>query len=213
MHRFPGATWTSAHVYGEGEKNIARGLTYYHTPKCASMWMRAYLAQLGQNHARDRWEPTVFVHEPLDHYRKIVIVRDPVSRWLSVCPARDIIETVSRDLYSVQALFADLSSWLLDEHLAPQMHFIQGLDLTHAVWFNCDMDLSGAMQTFFQQQDFRDYQAPPIINQQAQDAATQRARQIWHELLTTPEYFASFQLAYHDDYLMLDSIKYYDCHS
>jgi hypothetical protein len=205
INRFKGPSWTSSHVYGEGEKNIARKLAYYHTPKCASMWARAYLAQ--QTKA-DGWESTNFLDEPLDDYTKIVIVRDPVERWISTCPAREIIGNL--DSRHLRKVFADLKSWQWDEHSAPQFDFIDGLDLSNAVYFMCDNTLSVKMQHFFHSQGFENYQAPEITNAKSNDSLTQQSSETWRNILSKPEYFNQFKIAYKQDYDFLESIELYD---
>jgi hypothetical protein len=203
--RFKGPSWNTTHLYGEGEKNIARKLAYYHTPKCASMWMRDYLAQ--QTKA-DRWEPTNFLDEPLDDYIKIVIVRDPVERWISHNPAGNKVGDFDSDGYTGQ-IFDDLKPWQADEHTAPQFDFIDGLDLSNAVYFMCDDTLSVKMQHFFHSQGFENYQAPEIINASSNNSFTQQSSKTWRNILSRPEYLNQFKIAYKQDYDLLESIKLY----
>ena len=202
--RFKGPSWSSSHVYGEGEKNTARKLAYYHTPKCASVWARAFLAQ--QTKA-DAWEPTNFLDETLDDYTKIVVVRDPVERWISACPGRDVVADF--DSHQLSQLFDNLKSWQADEHTAPQFDFIDGLDLSNAVYFMCDDTLSVKMQHFFHLQGFENYQAPDVTNARDDDTLTRQSSRIWRNILSKPEYFSRFKIAYKQDYDLLESIKLY----
>ena len=207
-----GATWTSTHVFGEGEKNDAAGRAYYHVQKCASQWMHAYLVKLGEHSAQQKWAATNFTHEDLSHYVTIVIVRDPLSRWLSVCPAREKIPLLMQNPVSVKMLFDNLHDWMLDEHLAPQTDFVAGLDLTSARFFWCDQDLSANLQHFFQQCGLSNTAPPPIVNQQSQDPHTLQAVLSWTRLLAVPENQQRFREAYRRDYEFIDNVTFYTRH-
>ena len=204
-----GPTWTSTHIYGQGLKNISRQLSYYCIPKCASMWMRLCLSLHGKDKMQDRWEYTCFVDEPLHDYRKIIVLRDPVERWISNCPALDVIDQIAQDQTAVRNMFDGIQQWQYDEHAAPQFDFVNGLDLTTVVWFRCDKDLSTNIEHFFSCEKF-DYQVPSIINQQSQDERTNRAAGIWRRLLQDPENLQKFQAAYKKDYDLIDSVRFYN---
>jgi hypothetical protein len=208
IKRFPGPTWTSSHRYGEGEKNIARRLVYYHIPKCASIWMREYTLRLSQA-THDPWLATYFTEEPLDDYTKIIILRDPVARWLSVCPAKQKIQRMVPNTPQCDQLFDDLESWLSDEHLAPQSDFIQGLDFSNAVWFWVDQTLSAKMETFVRAHITDSVPAPEILNASPSDNDTKNAVKCWSALLEVPKYLDKFKQIYQRDYQLIDSIKFY----
>lgn len=206
--RFPGPTWTSSHRYGEGEKNVQRKLVYYHIPKCASIWMREYTLQM--SHATNEpWVATYFTEEPLDDYVKIIILRDPVTRWLSVCPAKDKIQRMVPNTAQCDRLFDELESWLQDEHLAPQSDFIQGLDLSRAVWFWVDQDLSSKMQRFVSEHITDRVTAPPVMNASPSDNHTKNAVKCWNALFEIPKYLDRLKQLYQRDYQLIDSIKFY----
>lgn len=171
--------------------------------------MRRYIAQQGEVDWMDRWEPTYFLNEPLDDYRKIIILRDPVERWISNCPAPGVIIDVAKDKKSIDDLFDDIKTWQYDEHAAPQINFIKGLDLSNAIWFFCDNNLSSSLQRFFMSEGFKSYSAPEVINQQSTDPLIKQSAQVWRKLLQIPENFKRFQEAYQEDYKLIRSVKFY----
>jgi len=208
---FPGATWTSSHVYGQGLINRSRGLTYYNTPKCASMWMRKYISDLGTN-LNDRWDSHNFTTEDSKGLTPVIIVRDPVQRWLSQCPMADGLPTAVAE-NTIDSVFENFEYFLTDEHTTPQYNFIDGLDLTHAVYFWCDNDLSTKMKRFFDSHGFTSTTPPAPVNEQEVQPnvdAINQSKNIWRDLLSRPKYFEVFKQAYSRDYALINSVTFYE---
>ena len=205
MSRFPGATWTSSHVYGEGSANQQLKLCYFHIPKCASMWMRKYLSIM----PRGGWAGVNFVTDDLADFVPLIILRDPVRRWISHCPAREKISTMLEDVQEIDDLFDNLeSSWLYDEHSAKQTDFIAGLDLSRAVYFYCDSDLARNVEHFFHSRNVN-FDAPDPINEQETDPITKLATKTWQELLSRPKYYSKFREVFAADYALIESVRFY----
>ena len=202
MPRFPGATWTSSHVYGEGYANQELKLCYFHIPKCASMWMRKLISNTGG------WLSTNFATDDLTDFVPLIILRDPIQRWVSNCPARGKILTISKDPQDLDRLFDNLESWLYDEHSAKQTDFIAGLDLSRAVYFYCDKDLSRNVEYFLQAQGIN-FTAPAPVNEQETDEITKQSAKIWQELLSQSKYHNRFREIFAADYKLIESVKFY----
>jgi hypothetical protein len=66
------------------------------------------------------------------------------------------------------------------------------------------------MQHFFHSQGFENYQAPEIINEKSNDSLTQQSSETWRNILSKPEYFNQFKIAYKQDYDFLESIELYN---
>ena len=175
------------------------------------MWMRLCISLHGQDKVQDRWQPTCFVEEPLDDYQKIIVLRDPVERWISNCPAPGTIDCLSQDQNAIRDLFDRIHQWQYDEHSAPQFDFINGLDFSNVTWFRCDSNLSENIQGFFQKQKFKHYRVPAAVNQQNQDKLTTKSADIWRQLLQEPEHLRKFKIAFQKDYDLIDSVSFY-CH-
>ena len=196
MGSFPGPTWTSTHEYGSVLVNPELKLYYVHISKCASSWMKQCLST---------WRFGNFTREDFTEYRSIVLLRDPVARWLSACPAPvDIAKMVNHTAYTDTA-FDNFSSWLLDEHSAPQTDFIAGLDLTNTIFFKCDRDLNKNMLKFLNCNEL-----PETVNEQPDTEEFKNARRAWSQLLETPKYRAVFNNAYARDYELLNTVKFYE---
>jgi len=204
MSRFPGATWTSSHVYGEGSANQQLKLCYFHIPKCASMWMRKYLSIMPGS----GWSRINFVTEDLTDFVPLIILRDPVRRWISNCPAREKMPIIAANINQTDNLFDNLESWLYDEHSTKQTDFIAGLDLSRAVYFYCDSDLARNVEHFFHSRNVN-FDTPGPINEQETDPVTKRAAKTWQELLSRPKYYSKFREVFAADYALIESVRFY----
>ena len=201
---FPGPTWTSSHVYGQGLVNHASRLSYFNTPKCASMWMRAYLAKFD-----NAWVSANFTQQDMIGYCPIVLVRDPVERWVSMCPGVDEMPGIVKRESSIDRIFANFRDWTQDEHTTPQYDFIDGLDLTDAVYFWCDKNLSGNVKHFFDSIGFPDIDPPAPVNEQPKTEQFKESSDIWRTILSTPKYLEQFKQTFKRDYDLINQIKFY----
>ena len=203
-----GPTWKSSHPYGQGCMNNKRKLYYCQIPKCASMWMREYLAQLGAGAPyEDIWDGATADTVGIEEYTPIIFLRDPMKRWLSNCPAVDNI--VGAVDYPSNSIFQNFESWLWDEHSARQIDFIQWLDLSKAVFFYCDDNLSKNVEHYFIKQGFRNIKVPDIVNRQKVDDKTVASVQAWKQIFSIPKYLQVFQDTYAKDYNLINSVDFY----
>lgn len=224
IRHFPGPTWESSHVYGEGQKNDLRKLCYWQIPKCASMWMRSYLVQLGQDRYEDIWTAANFTVDDMAGCQSIILLRDPVERWISACPGADkIVELAKRYGDDVDAICNNLAisttdhiflPWQKDEHTTPQVDFIAGVDLDNAVFFRCDRRLSSNVEHFLRSRGFFDHKvsAPAPINENPSNhnPLLKQAADAWRLILQTPRYLEKYKIAYERDYELIDSVEFYD---
>jgi hypothetical protein len=208
MSKYPGATWTSSHIYGQGLKNIGRKLFYVQVPKCASMWVREYFSNLDDSN-HNPWLEGNFVNDDLKDYKYIVILRDPVQRWISTCPAKETIVKISKNINSINSIFDNLLDWMLDEHSAPQFDFINGLDFSKIVFFYSDQYLSSNIRHFVENNGFKNTNTPLPINQQSQDTITLEAVAAWKILLNDPVNFTKFKQSFINDYRLINSVNFY----
>lgn len=203
MSRFRGPTWTSSHVYGQGFINRTLALCYFNTPKCASMWMRKCISHM------DNWQACNFVTDNLDNISPIIILRDPVRRWISASPAKEkILRGLFQDTHEINLFFNNIESWLHDEHSARQTDFIAGLDLSNAVYFYCDQDLSKNIEHFFQSFGINFF-SPGPINEQENTPLALQAKQIWQDILSQPKFQHKFREVFAEDYKLIESVKFY----
>lgn len=211
---FPGPAWTSSHVYGQGVMNLQEKFCYFHIPKCASMWMRKYLSNMGEYHLDGDWVECNFTRDNINDFVKIIILRDPVKRWISALPFKDnAVDTFNKEPGAFNLIFENLEEWLYDEHHARQTSFIAGLDLSNTVFFWCDENLAINMEDFFIKQDFRNTQPPPPVNEHDDSQLTADVIKTWQQLLCIPKYLDSFYKTFAKDYELINSVKFYKAHN
>lgn len=208
MSRFPGPTWTSSHVYGQGVMNLQKKFCYFNIPKCASMWMRKYLSDMGKHHADHAWLGCNFTSDNLDGYTPLVLLRDPVERWISACPALGVVENIITNADAIAGVLECFDSWMEDEHTTPQFDFIDGLDLSQAVYFYCDHNLSKNIQHFFQTQGI-DAVVPDPTNIKPDTLEFQSASVAWKKFFTDPTVMPVFTKKFARDYALIESVKFY----
>jgi hypothetical protein len=156
----------------------------------------------------DHWWKCNFTTDDLGHSRPLIILRDPIQRWISAVPAREHMQRISADERGLDGLFNNLESWLYDEHSARQTDFIAGLDQTNAIYFYCDKDLSRNVEHFLQAQGVN-FTAPAPTNEQETDVLTKQSAKIWQELLSRPKYYSKFRETFAADYALIESVKFY----
>jgi hypothetical protein len=132
---------------------------YVNIPKNASSWMknnfggRAYDFRscqfMGDVPEDDSDIQAIRACESPPHY--VIILRDPVSRWLS-----GSAQAFHSSAPSDPDFFMNWSDELLfntvcfDTHTAPQHLFLENIDLTHVTWFDCTQHLSYNLQQWCQ---------------------------------------------------------------
>ena len=182
-------------------------LCYFHIPKCASMWMRDYLSRLNGT-VEHTWGYCNFISNDLTGYQILVLLRDPVLRWISNCPAIDKIAEEIQSPMSIDYIFDNLAQWMQDEHAAPQSDFIADLDLSNAVFFMCDQNLSRNMEHFLVGQGF-DTPAPIHKNVSERTEQYVKATQAWQHILDIPKYQQVFRQHFARDYELIQNATFY----
>jgi hypothetical protein len=207
--RFPGPTWPSGHVYGDCSINHHRKLFIVNIPKCASSWVKEYTSLLGDT-PDNTWVGGNFTTDNLDDYQPIIVLRDPVSRWISHSPIGNGLYDMIRDYETDSFFFINLHKSLYqDEHTAPQTDFIKGLNLNNAIYFLADKHLTQKFENYIIGQMFPKVDIPDYVNRSPDDVDTLQKKNIWRNLLSVPKYFQQFEHAYRDDYSLINSTKFY----
>ena len=167
--------------------------------------MRDYLARLGTQRD-DIWLYCNFTEHDMSGYRPLILLRDPVARWISNCPAMEKIAQHTQT--QIDRIFDNLAKWMQDEHSAPQSDFIAGLDLGQAVFFKCDKNLSRNVEHFLRQQGF-DMPAPAPQNVSERSKQYVSATQAWQGILDTPKYQQVFREHFAQDYELIQNVTFY----
>lgn len=206
--RFGGPSWTSSHVYGDCSVNHARGLYYINIPKCASTWVKEYLALLGTSE-RDVWLVENFTQFDLDSATPLIFLRNPLERFISHCPINPKIIEISNSKWAIEYVMNRFDELLIDEHTSRQTSFLQGIDLTNAVFFYCDNSLSVNFSHYLKSHGFPLIPAPKMANIGNNDPTTLLAKQSWKNILAKPECIKIFEQVYQNDYDLIEKAQFY----
>jgi len=207
--QFLGPSWSSDHTFGDCMVNHHRKLFLVNIPKCASSWVKEYLALLGDT-PENTWVGGNFLIDDLDDYQPLVILRDPVSRWISHCPLGQNLYDLIREYETDTFFFTNLRSTIYkDEHTAPQTDFIRGVRLSKAIYFLADENLSKKFERYIVSQRFSRVDLPDYVNRSPDDADTLQRKNIWRDLLSVAKYRQQFEEVYVRDYDLIRSVQFY----
>ena len=121
------------HVFGECMSKSDSDLMYINIPKNASSWTKPNLKDWG-------WEFYNYHLDNLYHKKALVVLRDPVDRWLS--GIAEYLYLYHRNLHieNVSGDFLDLvfERIAFDDHTESQILFLQNLDYKNCIFFQFD---------------------------------------------------------------------------
>jgi len=129
---------------------------YVNIPKNASSWMKenfgGYLYDWRSNHFRADVTSAVTLRRGLQAIKRyVVILRDPVDRWITGF-AQSFWGWNVNDPNYYRNLSPD--QWIdlipRDDHTRPQTEYIQDLDTTATTWFDCDQLLTARVTQWMQ---------------------------------------------------------------
>lgn len=198
------------------------GLMYVNIPKNASCWaVHHFMPADPYNYYEQKFDP--------DHNLCLVILRDPISRWISGMgqflvghnpPSKWYIDTCNWDEVTDQMVF--------DDHTQAQCDFIANIPEKSIVWFKCDSLLKNNFVDFLSKYNVKidlldeaddcdnifnvtkkvqsrlitqiNYQAPP--QQEIVD-------KINRKLNDNPRYIEKIKEFYKKDFELYNSVPYY----
>lgn len=202
-------TWTGGHEYGDCNVNHQYRLFQVNIPKCASTWIKQYLAlQTG-------WLGDNFVENPsvVENMTALVILRDPMERWLSERPMRGLIGTsdVSKvDQYDINNLVDFLCSDNKDQHATPQHDFISELNFAQTVFFRCDQFLFDNFRAFVSDHNMSVIDYNMYQNASEKNSEYLQYKENWLTLYNNvPRVKHAFDTAYQKDYELFNTVDFF----
>ena len=136
---------TRGHVFGECMSKANTDLMYVNIPKNASSWTKSVLLE-------QEWEIYNYHTDNLYHKHAIVVLREPVGRWLSGIAEYMYLYHRNLDSAHVSNMYFDLifDKVAFDDHTEQQVLFLDGINLGNCTFFLCD---SSYQQLFSQYLD------------------------------------------------------------
>lgn len=121
------------HVFGECMSHPNTDLMYINIPKNASSWTKTNLKDWN-------WEFYNYHTDNLYHKHALVVLRDPVDRWLSGISEYMYLHHRNFDVGHISNTFLNLvfDRIAFDDHTDSQVLFLQNLNLSNCTFFWCD---------------------------------------------------------------------------
>ena len=193
------------HCYGECMSHPNTDLMYVYIPKNASSWTKPNLLDWG-------WE---FYNYHTDQLNKtaIVVLRDPVERWLSgIAEYFALYQNTTNDLVdnkSLQQIIFDRITF--DDHTEKQVKFVQGLDTSKCIFLWCDDDYrKNFSQLVAEHVGANRYDQYDFQHVSEQNHDRKHFKEIFKQLLDQePKYLERVKQHFANDYKLIEQTKFY----
>jgi hypothetical protein len=196
---------TRGHLFGTCWTADNTDLMYVNIPKNASSWTKPNLMSLG-------WNEHNYLKENLHHKHAIIVLRDPLIRWLSGVSEYFSLHNANVDLPGAGKAFFELVLDLvtLDDHTERQVYFIDGLDPGNCTYFYCDNNYSSMFGHFLNSKGMRNRFSE--YNRQhttEQSEIRSEITKFFTPMLDNPNYVNHIKNHYKLDYKLINTVKFY----
>ena len=197
------------HSIGECMSHPAVPLMYVHIPKNASSWTKPNLLDW-------QWEFYNFRTDKLNNKLAMVVLRDPLNRWLSGIAEYFALYHNELDIekHRYDKGFLDLvfDRIAFDDHTERQLYFLQGLDLSNCVWFRCDDTYREKFTKFLNSHGIsRDYTRYDYQHTSEDSPPRQKFKNFFSSIVEeNSKYCDAVKNYFHEDYKLINKVKFYD---
>jgi hypothetical protein len=196
---------TKGHVFGECMSKLDSELMYVHIPKNATSWTKPNLLDWD-------WEFFNYHTDNLKNKTALVVLRDPIDRWISGIAEYLYLYHPNIDLVHTGRAFFDLvfDKITFDDHTEKQVYFVEGLNLSQCVFFKCGPDYRQQFSQFL-----AEHGMPNRYNnynyQHVSDDSPERKRfkKIFTDQLKNSKYLNQLQDYFKQDYELIEQVKFY----
>jgi hypothetical protein len=190
------------HCYGECMSAPGTDLMYVYIPKNASSWTKPNLQDWG-------WEFYNYHHDGLNK-SAIVVLRDPVERWVSGIAECMTLYHPSFEFQDTETIELVFDRITFDDHTERQVKFIDGLDTDNCIFFMCDQNYKKNFSLFIDEQlgpnSYFNYKEQHVSNKSPQRA---KFKKIFSRLLENSKYLEQVKNHFADDYHLINNVKFY----
>lgn len=194
------------HVFGECMSHPDSDLMYIHIPKNASSWTKPNLKDWG-------WEFYNYHTDNLYHKHAIVVLRDPVERWLSGIAEYMFLYHRDIDIAHLGKSFFDLvfDRVAFDDHTEQQVLFLEKLTISNCTFFRCDNNYRECFSNFLNLKKmpnrYFNYEYQHVTENNPE---RKKFRQLFVSVLEkNSKYITNLHNYFSKDYQLLNGIKFY----
>lgn len=195
------------HIYGQCQTHPDSEYFFVNIPKNASSWTQTLVAHWCL------WTPYNY-HETPEILDKtaLVILRDPVERWISGINEYISLYHKNFDNCNVNDTMLD---WIFDrvafdDHTERQIMFVENLNYKTTQWFWHDQNYSTIFSNFLLSTGLLNetYVMSKPANTTSSDSKKIFNTQFFRQLLENPKYLNKVKKYFYDDYQLIQSIKF-----
>lgn len=199
------------HTFGTCMSHNDSTLMYVNIPKNASSWTKPNLKDFG-------WEFYNYHTDHMYHKHAIVVLRDPVERWLSGVAEYFALYHRNIDTTQINQAFIDLvmDQITLDDHTEKQVYFIDGLDPGRCTFFMCDHDYRLLFCQFLANQGidntgkYKKYKYQHTTEDREDgDTARSKFKEIFQPIISEPKYLNKVKQHYKLDYELISKVNFF----
>ena len=190
------------HVYGQCMTKSDTDLAYVNIPKNASSWTKPNLLDWG-------WEYYNYHEDQIDK-TFIVVLRDPVERWISGIAEYLTLYHPNFKLHEFEALDLIFERVSFDDHTDRQVNFIHGLDTDSCIFLWCDQryrhNFSALLEEHRMMNQYYKYDYQHISEN---NEHRKKFKGIFTREILNPRYMQLVQQYFEPDYQLINSVNFY----
>jgi hypothetical protein len=193
------------HVFGECMSHPNSDLMYVNIPKNASSWTKPNLLDWS-------WENYNYHTDNLYHKTAIVVLRDPVERWIS--GIAEYLYLYHRDwpneAFTQSMLDLVFDKIAFDDHTEKQVYFVKGLDLSRCVFFWFDDTYRERFGRFLAENDmpnkYHRYEKQHVSDL---EPIRKNYKEIFANAIKDSKYLYQIEQYFKQDYKLINSVTFY----
>jgi hypothetical protein len=182
-------------------------LMYIYIPKNATSWTKPNLLDW-------KWENYNYHKDNFYHKTAIIVLRDPVDRWVS--GIAEYLYLYHRNLkpgshlpIGILDLIFDKVSF--DDHTERQIYFIEGIDPNKSVFFKCDFDYRRKFSHYLYTQNMpNNYSTYDFQHVSSEYPERQEWKKFIRHQLENSKYLFQIQQYFKLDYELINQVQFYD---
>jgi len=194
------------HTFGECMSHPDTDLMYVYIPKNASSWTKPNLKDW-------QWEIYNYHYDNLYDKHAIIVLRDPIDRWLSGIAEYMFLYHKDVDSAHFSKSFFDIifDRIAFDDHTEKQTLFINGLNFNHCTFFWCDENYRQLFSSFLNRHGMTNqYSKYEYQHTTEMSPGRKKFKQIFHQVLKeNSKYQYNLKQYFNQDYQLIESIQFY----
>jgi hypothetical protein len=192
------------HVFGECWSYPDSEFMYINIPKNATSWTKQNLQNWG-------WE---CYNYHIDNLKKtpIIVLRDPVDRWLSGIGEYMYLYHRNINIAEFNEAFHDLvfDKIAFDDHTERQVYFLEGLELTNAIYFEFGTNYRQNFRNFLISNQMPDQYSRYEYQHVSDDSPERRQfKKIFGEQIQRSKYLYQIEQYFKPDYELIEKVEFY----